>query len=66
MLFPLAVKDKGFRNIIRCRGDISFLLRAGEKFSGNRCHSGIIGIKNTDDGGGADIFLVSDMEVHEK
>ena len=66
MLISLAVKNKGFRNIIRCRNNISLLLRMGEIFSGDRCHRGIVGIKNTDDAGYSDIFLVSDMEVHEK
>ena len=66
MLIPFAIKNEGLRDIIRCRSDISFFLRVGKIFSGDRCHRGIIGIKNTDDTGYADIFLVSYMEIHEK
>ena len=66
MLASLAVKDKGLWNIVGGRAYIPRLLRVGQIFSGNGCDCGIVGIKDADDAGDTDIFLVSDMEIHEK
>ena len=66
MLASLAVKDKGLWNIVGGRAHIPRLLRVGQIFSGNGCYGGIVGIKDADDAGDTDIFLVSDMEIHEK
>ena len=66
MLIPLAIKDKGFWDIVGSRAYISRLLRVGQIFSGNGCDCGIVGIKNADDAGDADILFVSDMEIHKR